>query len=174
MEQVKKLENMVAGWFKGAPPLQKSTKESLATAWPWVALVFGVLQLAAAWGLWRLFDRAQPFEELANQYSQYFGGADIGYSSFDKTMIYLAIAIAVVQGVLLLMAFSPLRDRLKKGWDLMFLSAVIGVAYSVSTLFVDGRGVGSFIFGMIITGFVLYLMFQLRDMYSTKATPVKK
>lgn len=173
MVQIHKLENLIGGWFKGAPPLSKSTKETLAGIWPWVALVFGVLQLAAAWSLWRLYDRVQPFNDLVDQYSQYYGNLDVGYSSVDKTFIFLAIAIAVVQGVLLLMAFSPLKARLKKGWDLMFLSAIVGIVYSVATLFVDGRGIGSFVFGVIITGFVLYLMFQLRDMYSTKAAPVK-
>lgn len=168
MQQVKKIEATMSGWFKNAPALPKNVKETLATIWPWAALVFGVLQLLAAWTLWRLFESARPFAELADQYSQYFGTVDIGYSSFDKTMIYLAIAIAVVQGVLLLMAFSPLKDRLKKGWDLMFLSALVGIGYSIVTIFIDGRGVGTFLFNLVIVGIVLYLLFQLKDMYKSK------
>ncbi len=169
MQQVKKLEATMGGWFKVAPALPKNVKETLATIWPWVALVFGVLQLAAAWALWDLMNRAQPYLDLVNEYSQYFAGTDIGYSSFEKMIIYGAVVIAVIQGVILLMAFSPLKQRLQKGWDLMFLSALVGIGYSIVTLFVDGRGVGTFLFNMVIVGVVLYLLFQLKDLYKGKS-----
>lgn len=173
MEVVKKLEKQLGDLFKDLPALPKNVKETLATVWPWVALVFGVLQLAGAWQLWRLFDRAQPYLDLANQYSQYYLGQSIGYSGFEKTMIYLAIAMLVVQGVIMLMAFSPLKSRLKRGWDLVFLSVLISVLYAVVTIFIDARGFGSFIFSMILTAVGLYFLFQLKDLYSDKPAASK-
>ena len=173
MEVVKKLEKQLGDLFKDLPALPKNVKETLVAIWPWVALVLGVLQLAAAWQLWRLFDRAQPYLDLANQYSQYFTGESIGYSSFEKTMIYVAIAMLVVQGVIMLMAFGPLKNRLKRGWDLMFLSALVSVAYAVVTIFIDARGFGSFVMSLVFTAVGLYFLFQLKDMYSTKAVSAK-
>ena len=172
MESVRNLEKSLGELFKDLPPLPKNAKETLAGVWPWLALIFGVLQLAAAWSLWRLFDRVQPYADLVNTYSQYYGGATVGYSSFEKTMIYVAIAMLVVQGLIMLMAFSPLKDRLKRGWDLIFLSLLLSVAYAVVTIFLDGRGVGSFIFSLLMTAVGLYFMFQLKDLYSDK--PVAK
>lgn len=173
MEQVRKLESKLGDISKDLPPLSKNTKESLASVWPWIALILGVLQLFAAWSLWELYHRAQPLIDLANQYSQYYTGRGIGYSSFDKGMMYLAIAILVVDALLLIMAFSPLKSRLKRGWDLMFLSALVSIVYSVVLIFVDGRGLGSFIFSMLFTAIGLYFLFQLRDLYKGKDAPSK-
>lgn len=174
MEMVKKLEKKLGDLYKDLPALPKNVKETLATIWPWVALVLGVLQLAAAWSLWRLFDRAQPLLDLANQYSQYFTGESIGYSSFEKTMIYVAIAMLVVQGAIMLMAFGPLKNRLKRGWDLVFLSALVSVAYAVVTIFIDARGFGSFVVSIVLTGVGLYFLFQLKDLYSDKGAAKPK
>lgn len=174
MESVRKLEKSLGELFKDLPPLPKNAKQTLASFWPWLALLFGILQLAAAWSLWRLFDRTQPLIDLANSYSQYYTGTTIGYSSFEKTMIYVAIAMLVVQGIIMLMAFSPLKDRLKRGWDLIFLSLLLSVAYAVVTIFIDGRGVGSFIFSLLMTVIGLYFMFQLKDLYSDKPAAAKK
>lgn len=174
MEQVRKLEKSLANLYKDLPPLPKNAKESLANAWPWIALVLGVLQLAAAWSLWRLYDRVQPLVDYANQFSQYYRGTTIGYSAFDKLMIYVAIASLLVEGVLLVMAFSPLKRKLKRGWDLLFLSVLLNVVYAVITIFIDGRGAGSFIFNLLGTAVGLYFLFQIRDQFGGNATVADK
>lgn len=162
MSAVSKLEKQLGDVFKGAPALPANAKESLAAAWPWIALVFGVLQLIAAWGLWDITRRSA---ELFDTLSRYYTGRSYGLSSFDKTVIYLGIAVLVVDAVILLMAYPELKKRAKRGWDLLFLGALINVGYSVVSLFIDDRGVGSFIFSLLGSAIGFYLLFQVREKY---------
>lgn len=177
MELVKKIESKLGELYKSAPALSKPTKKSLADAWPWVALVIGVLQLFAAYSLWKFMDDyAAPLFNYVNQYSQLYGGPSIGLSAFDKTVIYVAIAFAVVQAVLFVLAFKPLQAKAKRGWDLFFLATLANVAYAIVTLFVDNRGFGS-VLGLVIGSAIgFYFLFQIRELYTGKtkpATPVQ-
>ncbi len=173
MELVKKLEKSLEGVFKDAPSLPANAKKNLVAVWPWLALIFGILQLAAAWALWRLLDATQPLIDLTNQLSQYYGGSSVGYSAFDKTVIYLGIATLVLDGVILLMAFSPLQKLQRRGWDLLFLGSVLNVVYSVVAVFISGRGFGSFIMGLVGSALGFYLLFQIKDSYKGKVVAPK-
>jgi hypothetical protein len=173
MEALQKLEKSLEGLFKDLPSLPASAKKSLVSVWPWIALVFGVIQLAVAWGLWRLMDTVQPYIDLTNQLSQYYGVTRVGYSSFDKTVIYLGIAVLVIDGIILLMAYSPLKKLQRRGWDLLFLGSVLNVLYAVVTIFIDGRGFGSFIGGLIGSAIGFYLLFQIKDAYKGKSSVAK-
>lgn len=161
MELVKKAETVIAGFFKNAPKLPANSKESLVKAWPWIALVFGVLQLWAAWVLWDLL-------RAVDKVSTYFGVymSDVyGYSSKDKFFIYLSLAVLVVDAVILLMAYPKLVKREKKGWDLIFLGALVNVVYSVLNLFISGRGFADFLFALFGSAVGFYLLFQVKDKY---------
>lgn len=173
MELVHKIEKSLEGVFKDAPALPENAKKNVVAAWPWIALVFGVIQVAAAWSLWRLLDAIQPLVNLSNQLSQYYGGSVVGYSTFDKTVIYAGIALLLLDGFILLMAFSPLQKLQKRGWDLLFLGSVLNVVYSVVAVFINGRGFGSLIMGLIGSALGFYLLFQIKDSYKGKAAATK-
>lgn len=175
MEVVRKLENQLSDLYKGAPALSKSTKDSIAKVWPVIVLVLGILQLLAAWSLWRLFDRVNDAAEFVNSFTQYYTNQTVGYSAFDKTLIYLGIALLAVEAVLLLMAYSPLKNRQRRGWDLVFLVMLLQVVYAIATVFIDGRGIGSFIFNLLGAAVGFYFLFQIRDHYKgAKAESAKK
>ena len=165
MAVLQNTEQKLGDLFKGLPPLSKSAKESLANAWPWIALVFGVLQLLAAYWLWKLARLTTVLNDFANSLSVAYGGESVGLSSMDKTIIYLGVAILVVDAVILLMAFPHLQKRSRRGWDLLFLGSVLNVVYSVVTLFISGRGVGSFLMGLLGSAVGFYLLFQVRELY---------
>lgn len=167
MTALKQLESTIGGLFKNAPALPESSKKSLVGAWPWIALIFGVLQLLAAWGLWSLVRYAERINEVGSTLSLYYTGQAAGLSSMDKTVIYLAIAVLVIDGVILLMAYPELKKKTSKGWDLLFLGSVINAVYAVVSLFIDDRGVGSFIFSVLGSAIGFYLLFQVRDKYHT-------
>lgn len=166
MGMVKSAETALAGVFKGAPKMPEKGKESLVKAWPWIALIFGIIQLWAAWGLWDL-------TRAVNKVATYFGtylGTSYGYSSKDKFFIYLGIASLVVDAVILLMAYPHLKNRHKRGWDLLFLGSLLNVVYSVLNLFISGRGFGDFLFSLIGSAVGFYLLFQVRDKYKGAST----
>ncbi len=165
MEALRPLENKLADLFKGAPKLTNSTKESLAKVWPWLALIAGVLQLLAAYWLWQAARVVDVLGDYVNTLSVYYSGQTAGISSFDKTVIYVGVIMLVVDAVIMLIAFPELQKRTKKGWDLIFLAAVINAVYSLVQLFTYGRGFGSFLFGLIGSAVGFYLLFQVREKY---------
>lgn len=170
MEMVKKIDVKLAELFKDLPPLPKSSKEMLAQIWPWLALIGGVLQAFAALAVWRLLTWTSQWEGVADYYAR-ATGVDVGPSALDKTAIYIGVVVLVIDAVILLAAFSPLRARLRRGWDLLFLAALLNVVYSVVSIFISGRGFGSFIFSLLGSAVGFYLLYQVKELYGSKATP---
>lgn len=164
MSVVKQLEANLEGLFKNAPPLPTNTKKSLVNAWPWIALVFGVLQLLVALGLWGIVTTA---ERVANTYTSIYSGHAL-LSGTDKLVIYLALLILVVDAVILLKAYPELKKQARKGWDLLFLGSLLNVAYAVVSLFINQRGLGSFLFSLIGSAIGFYLLFQVKSSYHTQ------
>jgi len=167
MELVRKIENKMSDWFKGLPPLPEGGREGLAKAFPWIALVIGILQLIAAWGLWNLTRTVDALNTYVNTYYQAATGttASIGLSSTDKMVIYIGLIVLVIDAVILLLAFSPLSKRIRRGWDLLFLSALINLVYAVVSIFINGRGFVSFIFSLLGSALGFYLLFQVKSKY---------
>lgn len=163
MDSVKKLENKLGELFKDAPALPENVKEFLVKAWPVIALVFGVLQLLAAIGLWSLARSVERLDNMVNFYTY-----QTGLSTTDRLAIYLGIAILIVDAVILLTAYPHLKKRAARGWDLLFLGSLINVAYSLVSLFINDRGVGSFFFSAIGSIIGFYLLYQVRPFYKAK------
>lgn len=163
MTVVKQLEKTIEGVFKSAPPLPANAKTSLVTAWPWIALIFGILQLLAAFGLWGIVTTA---ERVVNTYASIYSGQTL-LSGFDKLVIYLGIAVLVLDAVILLKAYPELKKQTRKGWDLLFLGSLVNLAYALVSLFINQRGVGSFLFSLLGSAVGFYLLFQVRDRYKS-------
>lgn len=161
MKVVTKLEKTLAGLYKDAPALPNSSRETLAALWPWLALVFGVLQLAAAWALWRL---TRVVDGVLNYYASYVD-VRTGLSGYDKTVIYAGIVVLAIDAGMLLMAVAPLRARQARGWDLLFLGSLLNVLYAFVSLFIEGRGAGSFILSLLGSAVGFYLLFQVKSKF---------
>lgn len=167
MSVVKTLETQLEEVFKNAPPLPENAKKSLVNAWPWIALVFGVLQLLAALSLWGIVTAAERAINVANTYSMIYSGQAIGLSAGDKTIIFLAVAMLLVDAVILLKAYPELKKHSRKGWDLLFLASLLNAVYAVVTLFINQRGVGGFLFSLIGSAIGFYLLFQVKAKYGS-------
>ena len=166
MKVLSKVESSLADVFKGLPQFPDSTKEGLAKIWPWLALIGGVIQLFAALAFWRLADWADRVTDLNDTLSLYYTGYESGPTNMDKTVIYIGVATLLVEAVLLLMAFPKLQQRLRSGWDLLFLGAMLNVAYGVLQIFTFDRGFGSFVGSLVGSAIGLYLLFQVREKFS--------
>lgn len=166
MSMLKKAEDQLAGAFKDLPKLPESSKESLARLWPWLALIFGVLQLLLAIGLWNYMRDFEKVSDYVNSVSLYLTGTQAVLSGFDKMVIYLGIAILLLDAVILLMAYAPLKARARRGWDLLFLGSLINAVYAVVSLFRQGGGIGNFIFALLGSAIGFYLLFQVREKFT--------
>ncbi len=160
MTSLKSVEVKLQKAFKDLPPLPANAKESLVKAWPWIALVFGVLQLMAAYSLWRLTSYVERLNTLITYYT-----AASPMSTTDKMVIYLGVIVLLADAIILLNAYPHLKTRSRRGWDLLFLGALINVAYGFVQIFISGRGIGSFVFSLIGSAIGFYLLFQVQDKY---------
>jgi len=134
----KDLIGMLEELFAKLPNLPKGGTDVLVSIAPWLALIFGVLGVIG--GL-----SAIGISPLA-----LFGG-------ISSSFAVLATGIgALISSILMLMAFSGLKKRTYKGWELLFWSEVVSVVSAVLSI-----SVGS-VLGVLV-GF--YLLFQIKRYY---------
>lgn len=168
MNALHKLEAKMADLFKGAPKLSNSSKETVVSIWPWLALIGGVLQLLAAWWLWSWARSASELAQYFNEVSRAYGGD--GINERLTVWVWIGLITLIVDAVILLMAYPKLKRREKGGWDLLFLAGLINVVYAVVTLFFEGRGgLGSLLWNLIVSAVIFYLLFAVRDKYKGAA-----
>lgn len=164
---VKPIENALAPLFKQLPPLPVKAKQMLVKYWPIIAIVLGVMQLVAVLSLWRLGHAASNLVSYANQLSIATGGSpvtpDLGF------FYWLSLAVLFLDGVLLLMAYAPLKAHKKSGWDLLFLASLVNVAYGLLLMFDPYYG-GFMNFLSSLVGSLIgwYFLFQIRELYTGK------
>lgn len=169
MGQLATLEKKLGDLYKSAPALPKDVKKTIVEWWPIVALVLGVIQLLAAWGLWSLYRTYDRVSDFANEFTRYYTGQSAGLDGTEKAVILASIGVVLVSGAIMVAAYGPLKAKAKRGWDLLFLGVLINVIYAVLNIFIDNRGIGSFIMSLVGTAIGLYFLFQIRDAYTKKA-----
>lgn len=155
-----KLETMLAGVYKATPKLSGNAKKSIVNIWPWVAIIFGVLQLWAAYGLWNW---GRNVNKVADVFNSYLGTNTVVHQL--NIFYWISIVILAITGVILLMAYTGLKARAKSGWNLLFYSALLNGLYGIFSAFNNYGGVGSLIMQLIASAIVLYFLFQIRDQY---------
>lgn len=165
MAGVNQLEDSLAGAFKSAPKLPENAKKVIVEWLPWVNVILGVLSLWAAYGLWQWAHVSNGLIDYANTISRAYGGTTVATSRMS-VVVWLALIVVAVEGVLYIMAFPGTKARKKAGWNLMFYALIVNAIYGVINLFYSNGGVGSFIGYVIGTVIGLYFLFQIRDAYT--------
>lgn len=152
---------------KKAPfQIPQKGKETLVNIMPWLALVAGVLGLLAARAHWNFGHYENELIDSINQLSRAYGFTDPTASL--GVAYWLAFGALILFSVLYLVAFPGLRARSKsRGWNIVFYAAILSVVYSVILIFVDRRGVDSFIWNALVAVASLYLLFQVRSLYKS-------
>ncbi len=161
MEVLNKLETALAGLYSGAPKLSQSAKKTIVGIWPIAALIFGVLQLWAAYSLWHW---GHEVNKVVDAFNTYLGTSS---SVHHLSVIYwLSLIVLAIDGVLLLAAYKGLKARSKSGWNLLFYGALLNIVYGVFSAFNDYGGAGSLVMQLIVSAIILYFLFAIRDQYS--------
>jgi hypothetical protein len=163
MNVLKLLESKLGEFFKGVPNLPENARRSLADFYPWLALIFGVLQILAVMALWQL---GHNVNELSDAILKVYKGNAVP----SLGMFYwLSLAVLVIDAVILLMAFPQLRARRKKGWDLLFLATALNIVYGFVFMLVDnyyGGNFGDFLRSVFFSVIGFYLLYQVRSYYA--------
>lgn len=167
MELVHKAEKALEGIFTSLPSLPKDAKKGLADLLPWLVGIGGLLQLWSAWQLYRWADSWGRVADWANTWARSMG-VETGSSGYSL-WLWISVVAAALTGVIMLIAFSKVQQKLKSGWDLVFLAAIINLIYGVLTVFIDSYGSNSLIGALIGSAIGFYLLFQVREYFGGKA-----
>jgi hypothetical protein len=136
--------------FKSVPHLPKGVVNFLVSVAPWLAGLSGILSLYG--GVTNLF------------FSNRVGMATTLKAITGINPAYFTIAgvIAILTGLLMLMAFTPLRNRKLVGWMYLFWVTVLSFTQNVIGLLM---GVGGLVGTLIGAAIGFYLVFELKSAY---------
>ena len=158
---------------KAAYKLPENFKKGLVTALPWLALLGGILSLLGAWGVYQIVSWASSWMGVANELGSTYGYYT-GYSASFGPLLWVSLVLLIVEAVISFMAFNPLKEKKKRGWDLMYWLALINVAYAVVYL-IAAPNIMQFVFSLLCSAIGLYFLFQVRSHYlgTTTSTETK-
>jgi hypothetical protein len=129
------------------PALPKGARDFISQMSPWLALIFGVLAILA--GI-TAFNSISFFSSLA---------VIAGASGFAFSAI-LSMIILVIEGVIELMAYSPLKAGKVKGWNLLYYGLILSLVSSIVYL-----NVSSIISSLIGALIGYYFLYQIKSYY---------
>lgn len=143
----KSLTKFLDVYYAKLPALPKGANDFIVSIAPWLALVFGVLAILAGIAAFGFLSVLSPFAAVA------------GATQYALTGILTAVVL-VVQGAVELLAFPSLKSRKTRGWNLMFLSLLLGVVSSV--FYLNAFSVVQSLIGVLI-GY--YFLYQVKSYY---------
>lgn len=159
MNSLQKLERKGVEVFDKKMPwkLPKSTRNSLGRVMWILALIGGILQLWAVWGLWQIghYVRWAVDGNLGAGWTE----PDLGF------FFYLSVIVLLIEAVVLLVAASKLKARKKEGWNLLFYALLINLGYGLVRLFTGFSGVSNLLWVLISSAIAAYFLFQVRDYF---------
>ncbi len=141
--------------FSKAPKLPKPFTNVLVSIAPWLAGVGGVLGIigslqSISYGFGSMSQYAELFSQFARIPRWYFTFVGV---------------IQLLSSALLIMAFSPLKDKKYYGWLLLFWNMLLMTIQNLVGLAVGLGGAVGVLLSILIG---LYLLFQMKPEYSTK------
>lgn len=143
------LEAVLAPLFDNAPHLPEKARNVLVDIAPWIALVFGILGVASLLTGGMLMALMTVFT------------AGFALLYFVHTLI--PVVFSAIGIVLLLMAYPGLKERSKRGWNLVFYSQVVQVLGGLLAIL---TGAISMLVGTVVGALIgFWLLFEVRSHY---------
>lgn len=169
MDTVHKFEKQVEEWLKPLPHLPEDWRKWIAHNVWWIVLVGVILSvlggLALASALFAAMGAVATVNTLYSSLS--VSGVSI-YTGWWYAATVASLVFLVITVVINAMAVTPLKAKSKKGWDLLFLSFLIGILSSIVGVVLNvttGNLVGSLIGGVIGAVIGAYFLFEIRSYF---------
>ena len=168
MSIVTQLEESLVKLYQKLPHLPSNIRTWIGTNIWWITLIGVVLgALGVVSSLFALLFAAGWVAPYVHMYGQYGVGALAG-AAIAWGVVWALVGATVV--VVSAMAIQPLRDKLKKGWNLLFVVLLIQGA-SIVLEFLFNLGFWSFV-GLFWSALWLaaagYVLFELRSQFAEK------
>lgn len=155
MDYLNSIEDTVASWYKNLPQPPRIFKRWLVDNVWWVIVIGVVL------GVLGLLATLKDVSMSGLNYSFTLRGI---FSTMDQAAVTITFLISIAVVVINAFAITPLRNKYKIGWKLLFTSLILSVL-SLAVAVVLTFDVGSFISGAISAVITGYLLFSFRDQY---------
>jgi hypothetical protein len=156
MTQLKPLLKVLDENYAKVPALPKKWTDLIVNYAPWLVLlggvlglVFGVMAVIASLSLFGLMTAVAPL-----------GAYGVVYGPQYMLTVVVGALVLLVTGVLSLMAFSSLKARKEKGWNLMVYVLLLGIVSSVATL-----NVFSIVMSLVVAAIEYYVLYQVKAYY---------
>jgi hypothetical protein len=157
--EARKLAEQIGEPFKKAPHLPKGFMEFLVKVIPYLAVVGGVLTLLGA-----LQTLSIPLGfSAANSFLQMYVGINPLYW-------WVTGILSLISGLIMIMAYKPLKARKFEGWMLMFWGNIISLIQMVAGVLMVGTSVIGVVLGLLIGFYVLY---EFKPYYGSMAKSAK-
>jgi hypothetical protein len=147
MNYLNDLAKLLDKYYLKLPAFPKDVKDFIVSVSPWLALIFGVLAILSGVSAFGTVSVLSPFATLAGVHA-------FGFIAIISTVILL------IQGVIELLAFSPLKSRKVKGWNLLYYSLVLSVVSPVISL-----EIYSILSSIILALIGYYFLYQIKSYY---------
>lgn len=170
MNSLQKIEEQLDKLFnKSLPALPSNAKKFIVSVAPWVALVGGLLSLYSTYALWQWAHTLSVINNYTNAFNSLYSAYGYGYKAPNTNqmsiVLWIAMVVMLIEGVIYLLAFPGLHKQNKSGWNFLFYGLIVNVVYGIVMIFTSYGGIGSFIAYLIGSAIGAYFLFQIRSLY---------
>lgn len=176
MESIRKLENTIEGWLKPLPHLPADWRKWLTENVWWITLIGVVISAFGILSLINMIFTAMNVSNSVNSWYNALGIKDVVYSNWWYASSLISVAFLALMTVLEAMAIKPLKATKVKGWDLMFLVFLLGIASQVVNLILNlgSINVVSNALGVVIGAAIgAYFLFEIRSGFKSQVKAKK-
>lgn len=176
MAQLDKIEKTIEGWLKPIPHLPVNGQKWLANNVWWIVLVgviisaLGVISLIGA--IIGAASMVNTTNDLLRSYGVYSSYAhDLGWNWYAASIA--SLVFIAVDAIIMAMAINPLKAMKKRGWDLLFISLLLGALSSLVSIVLNFSVISfipSLLFAAIGMAIGAYFLYEIRSFYKTSAT----
>lgn len=175
MELITKLENQVEKWLKVVPHLPAAGQKWLAHNVWWIALVGAIIAgVSLLFSLGALFSAIALLGAVGDPLYGYY--VTHGINAWSLVSSVVSLIFLALQGIVVALAVSPLKEMKRKGWFLLFVSSIlaaIAVVVNAVLTFNPAGFIFGVLFGAICVAIGLYLVFEIRSHFGGSAKAVK-
>ena len=131
--------------------LPEEWRQNIVRVAPWVVLIGGIITVLIGW----------PLLLLA------FGLSALFFYAYGGMMwVWLSLAMLIVQGILLFLAYPGLKAYKLQGWNYAFYGALISAVYGIVQWLANPSNVLGLVWTAVGVVLELFILFQVRDYYT--------
>jgi hypothetical protein len=170
--QLSSLEEKLEDQFSRKVPLRlpESVKRIVVKNVPYITLFLSLVTLLTAWWLWSWAHTSASEINYVNSITNDLSKpADV--SSRLTIIVWIGLAVRLIQAYVLFVAYSPSKTRKKRAWELLFYAAFLNVLYGLLIIFTAYGGISHLLWSLLTSLVGLFFLFQIKRYYFGRVTP---